>query len=138
MRRQSATFISILVALLLASAFTFSVSRASAELPSEALSGFPAQGESAQSEEVEETSGSVAASTSSGSSSTIILVLIAAGVVLAGIAFVIVRDARKSAPVADGPGVDGASPARAAELRRRRAKAKAARRQRARQRKRKR
>jgi hypothetical protein len=76
-------------------------------------------------------------SSSSGSSTTTILILGlgAAVVLLGGIAFVIVRDARRVAPASDGMATSGRSghdPA--AELRRRRAKAKAARRQRKRNR----
>jgi hypothetical protein len=69
------------------------------------------------------------------STSVVILGVGAAIVVLAGVAFVIVRDARRVAPVADGQLASG-GPARdqAARMRQRRAKAKAARRQRKRNR----
>jgi hypothetical protein len=69
-------------------------------------------------------------STTTNSSKVILLSLIAAIALLIGIAFVIVRDARRVAPVEDGA-LSG-NPARdtAAQLRKRRAKAKAARRQR--------
>jgi hypothetical protein len=79
------------------------------------------------------------AATESGSTSNsktvIILALVAAVVLLVAIAFVIARDARKVAPVGDGPlGVADGGRASAARLRKRRAKAKAARRQRKRNR----
>lgn len=69
------------------------------------------------------------------SHTTILLALGAAVVLLSGIAFVIVRDARRVAPASDGELIDSRS-ARSATLRlqRRRAKAKAARRQRKRNR----
>lgn len=72
---------------------------------------------------------------SSNSSTVVVLALLAAGALLVGIAFVIVRDARRVAPVTDAELAEGGS-ARdsAATLRRRRAKAKAARRQRKRNR----
>ena len=72
---------------------------------------------------------------SSNSSTVVVLALLAAGALLVGIAFVIVRDARRVAPVTDAELREGGS-ARdsAATLRRRRAKAKAARRQRKRNR----
>jgi hypothetical protein len=76
-------------------------------------------------------------STSKSTSSAVLLLsLIAAGALLAGIAFVILRDARRVAPVPEGQiGVSG-RPARdtATQMRRRRAKAKAARQQRRRNR----
>jgi hypothetical protein len=70
----------------------------------------------------------------SSSKTALILGFTAAGVILVGIAFVIMRDARKVAPVGDGP--VGGGPARdpAARLRKRRAQAKAARQQRKRNR----
>ncbi len=55
-------------------------------------------------------------------------------VLLGGIAFFIVRDARSVAPVVDGLAGAGSAQERAARLRKRRAKAKAARRQRKRNR----
>ena len=68
-------------------------------------------------------------------SRTLILVAIGAAVVLlAGIAFVIVRDARRVAPAVDGDVVEARSGHNPASLARRRAKAKAARRQRKRNR----
>jgi hypothetical protein len=79
---------------------------------------------------------SSAESTSGSNSTTVVgLALVAAVVLLIGIAFVIVRDARRVAPVGDGPSTRrGSARDPAAELRRRRAKAKAARRQRKRNR----
>jgi hypothetical protein len=72
---------------------------------------------------------------SSNSSTVVILALLAAGALLVAIAFVIVRDARRVAPVTDAELASGASPGdSAARLRRRRAKAKAARQQRKRNR----
>jgi hypothetical protein len=76
-------------------------------------------------------------STSTSSSGTVLLLgLIAAGALIAGIAFVILRDARRVAPVPDGRVSGAGRPARdtAAMMRQRRAKAKAARRQRKRNR----
>jgi hypothetical protein len=75
-------------------------------------------------------------SSSSGSdSTTLVLGVVAAAVLIGGIAFAIVRDARRVAPAGDGRLAEARS-ARdtAAMLRRRRAKAKAARRQRKRNR----
>jgi ABC-type Fe3+ transport system permease subunit len=71
----------------------------------------------------------------SNSSTVVLLALVAAVALLIAIAFVIVRDARRVAPVADAQLSEGGS-ARdsAARLRRRRARAKAARRQRKRNR----
>jgi hypothetical protein len=60
----------------------------------------------------------------------ILLALVAAIALLVGIAFVIVRDARRVAPVEDGALTGGAARDTAAQMRKRRAKAKAARRQR--------
>jgi hypothetical protein len=81
---------------------------------------------------------STASTTTSNSntSGVLLLGLIAAGALIAGIAFMILRDAHRVAPVPDGQvGADG-RPARdvAAMMRKRRAKAKAARRQRKRNR----
>ena len=76
-------------------------------------------------------------SESSGGSNTKTLVIVAsvAGVILAVIAFVIVRDARRMAPVTDTQFADAAVARHsAAQLRRRRARAKAARQQRKRNR----
>jgi hypothetical protein len=75
--------------------------------------------------------------TNSDSNSRLLLVLGvgAAVVLLGGIAFVIVRDARRVAPVGDGDSLErGSARDSAARLRRRRAKAKAARQQRKRNR----
>jgi uncharacterized protein HemX len=74
-------------------------------------------------------------SSSSNSSTVVVLALLAAGALLVGIAFVIVRDARRVAPVTDAElGEGGSARDSAARLRRRRAKAKAARQQRKRNR----
>ena len=82
------------------------------------------------------TSAKTAAETAPSNSRTLILVAIGAAVLLiSGIGFVIIRDARRVAPVGDGDMLQ-ARPARdsAAQMRRRRARAKAARRQRKRNR----
>jgi len=72
---------------------------------------------------------------SSNSSTVIILALVAAIALLVGIAYLIMRDARRVAPVPEGQLVDGnSSRDSAARLQQRRAKAKAARRQRKRNR----
>ncbi len=81
--------------------------------------------------------GSTESSSSNSNSGTVLLLgLIAAGALIAGIAFVILRDAHRVAPVSDadvtGAGRSGRDPA--ATMRNRRAKAKAARRQRKRNR----
>jgi hypothetical protein len=78
-----------------------------------------------------ETTASTATSNSN-TSGVLLMGLIAAGALIAGISFLILRDARRVAPVPDGQtGAEG-RPARdmAAMMRKRRAKAKAARRQR--------
>ncbi len=72
---------------------------------------------------------------SSGKSTSMFVVIIAAGLLLGGIAFVIVRDARSVAPVVEGLAMGGTRNPEG-RLRRRRAQAKAARRQRKRHRKR--
>ncbi|HEV3318240.1 MAG TPA: hypothetical protein VG053_00715 [Solirubrobacteraceae bacterium] len=76
------------------------------------------------------------ATSSSNTSSVLLLGLIAAGALIAGIAFMILRDAHRVAPVPDGQVTAAGRPARdvAATMRKRRAKAKAARRQRKRNR----
>jgi hypothetical protein len=61
-------------------------------------------------------------------------IFIVGAVLLGGIAFFIVRDARSVAPVGDALAAGGSAQDRAARLRKRRAKAKAARRQRKRNR----
>ncbi|HYM45919.1 MAG TPA: hypothetical protein VES65_07130 [Solirubrobacteraceae bacterium] len=81
------------------------------------------------------TTGSTSSGSNSSTSSVLLLGLGAAGALLVGIALVILRDARRVAPVGDGPvmgGRSGRDPA--VTLRKRRAKAKAARRQRKRNR----
>ena len=81
------------------------------------------------------TSTSSSTSTSGGVSTGVLLpIFIVGAVLLGGIAFFIVRDARGVAPVVDGFGNAGSAQERAARLRKRRAKAKAARRQRKRNR----
>jgi hypothetical protein len=75
-------------------------------------------------------------STSTSKSTTVVILGVGAAIIfLAGIGFVIIRDARRAAPVAEGQLATG-GPARdqAARMRQRRAKAKAARRQRKRNR----
>jgi hypothetical protein len=74
-------------------------------------------------------------SSSSGTSGVLILALVAGVLLLGGVAFVIVRDARSVAPVVEGA-VPGGSRNPQARLRKRRAQAKAAKRQRKRHRKR--
>lgn len=74
-------------------------------------------------------------SSSSGLSTGVLIPIFVAGaLLLGGIAFFIVRDARSVAPAGDGFGSAGSSQDQAARLRKRRAKAKAARRQRKRNR----
>jgi hypothetical protein len=72
----------------------------------------------------------------SNTSGVLVLGLIASGALIAGIAVMILRDARRVAPVPDGQATAAGRPARdvAVMMRRRRAKAKAARRQRKRNR----
>ena len=102
--------------------------------PSQALSELTGGGQETTPTRTEPTESTESTSTSK-SSTVVILALGAAIVVLAGIAFVIVRDARRVAPVGEAHVSEGGS-ARdsAARLRRRRAKAKAARHQRKRNR----
>ncbi|HEY1688293.1 MAG TPA: hypothetical protein VGF95_05450 [Solirubrobacteraceae bacterium] len=81
--------------------------------------------------EQEEEANEHAKSSSSKGPSVLVIGVIAAVVLLFGIAFLIVRDARKVAPVAEGPAGGGmTAEARAAAVRKRRSKAKAARQQR--------
>jgi hypothetical protein len=83
------------------------------------------------------TSTTATETTNSDSNSRLMLILgvCAAVVLLGGIAFVIVRDARRVAPVGDADALErGSARDSAAQLRRRRAKAKAARQQRKRNR----
>jgi hypothetical protein len=71
----------------------------------------------------------------SNSKSVVVLALAVAAVLLGGVAFVIVRDARKIAPATDAAlGESAGARHSAAQLRKRRARAKAARRQRKRNR----
>jgi multidrug efflux pump subunit AcrB len=79
----------------------------------------------------ETTTTSSTAQTTSNSSSVLVLVLGAAVLLLVGIAFLIVRDARSVAPATEREMIRGSSASdTAVMLRKRRAKAKAARRQR--------
>jgi hypothetical protein len=72
---------------------------------------------------------------STASSSTVLLLgVIAAGALIAGIAFLIMRDAHRVAPVGDGQAIGRSGRDPAATMRKRRAKAKAARHQRKRNR----
>ncbi|HWX45556.1 MAG TPA: hypothetical protein VNY52_09570 [Solirubrobacteraceae bacterium] len=71
--------------------------------------------------------------TSSKTSTPMILALVAAGLLLGGVAFVIVRDARSVAPVVEGA-MTGGTRNPEARLRKRRARAKAAKQQRRRNR----
>lgn len=131
LRRQS-ILLCILAALALAG--TGGVTRSfAAELGSGPLESAIAEPSAAEKAE-EEANRNAKASSSSGPSAVVIIAIVG-GVLLLGIAFLIVRDARKVAPVtAEGPS-GGVSPeTRAAELRRRRSKAKAAKRQRKRNR----
>jgi hypothetical protein len=82
------------------------------------------------------TTESSATSSNSNTGTVLLLGLIAAAALIGGIAFVILRDARRVAPVPDGQVTGVGRPARdpASMMRRRRAKAKAARRQRKRNR----
>lgn len=110
-----------------------SPSLAAAELasPLGELAGSPQeQEENAASETSTSTSTAATGTKASVDSTTLVLAGIAAVVLLGGIAFMIVRDARSVAPVSDGPAGGISASDRAAQLRKRRAKAKAARRQR--------
>jgi hypothetical protein len=102
---------------------------------SKALSELTEGGREATPTRTTASTASTESTSSSNSSSVILLALGAAIVLLLGIAFVIVRDARRVAPAGEVGMTEGRS-ARdsAARLRRRRAKAKAARRQRKRNR----
>lgn len=81
------------------------------------------------------TTATTASSEAHNSHALILLAFVAAALLLVGIAFVIVRDARGVAPASDGELVEGSTPRHTeAALRKRRAKAKAARRQRKRNR----
>jgi hypothetical protein len=94
------------------------------------------EGGSESSETPTSTTGSRSSTSTSTSSTVLLLSLIAAGVLLAGIAFVILRDARRVAPVPEGQIGASGRPARdtAMLMRKRRARAKAARKQRKRNR----
>jgi cobalamin biosynthesis Mg chelatase CobN len=100
---------------------------------SEALSNLTNGG--GEEEAAAQTTPTTTSSSSSGVSTSVLVPIFAAGaVLLLGIAFFIVRDARSVAPVGGGLGGAGSSQDRAARQRKRRAKAKAARRQRKRNR----
>jgi hypothetical protein len=108
---------------------------AAAELSS---GGIVEQANKAQEEETKTATTATTATAEKEASSSIpgslvILALAAGGLLLGGIAFVIVRDARSVAPVVEGP-PSGNSRNPEARLRKRRAQAKAARRQRKRNR----
>ncbi len=130
MRRT--TLLICTLALMLLGSVGVAVAPASAALPTNALSGFPEAGTAEPSTE-ESPTASATSSSESGSGSTIVIVGIAAVVLLGGISFLIVKDARKVAPEPESVG-GGLSEAKAAQMRKRRAKAKAARRQRKRNR----
>ncbi len=80
------------------------------------------------------TTGASSSSSNSNTDTVLLLGLGAAVLLLGGIAFVILRDARSVAPVGDGPVMGRPARDPAVTLRKRRAKAKAARRQRKRNR----
>jgi len=84
------------------------------------------------------TTGTTSTETTNSDSNSRLLLILGVGaavLLLGGIAFVIVRDARRVAPVGDADALDrGSARDSAAQLRRRRAKAKAARQQRKRNR----
>ncbi len=84
----------------------------------------------------ETTTATTSTSSDSGKLSSVVLPAVVIGaLLLMGIAFVIVRDARRVAPATEGELVEGSTPRHSeAALRKRRAKAKAARRQRRRNR----
>jgi hypothetical protein len=129
--RPYATLATVLLACMLVPA------TAGAELASP-LGGLSPTPEEQEEIKASETSKSASAATTSGSSTsapgTLVFAGIAAAVLLGGIAFLIVRDARGVAPAGEGPAGGLSASARRAQLRRRRARAKAARRQRKRNR----
>jgi hypothetical protein len=91
--------------------------------------------EGGQTTATQTTATTATATESTNSKSVIIIAIVAAFALLIGIAFVIVRDARRVAPVTESPLSEGGSTRdSAARLQRRRAKAKAARRERKRNR----
>jgi hypothetical protein len=100
---------------------------------SEALSNLTKGGE--EEEATQTTPATTTSSSSSGvSTSVLVPIFVVGAILLGGIAFFIVRDARSVAPAGDGLASTGSSRDQAARLRKRRAKAKAARRQRKRNR----
>jgi hypothetical protein len=100
---------------------------------SEAFSSLTHKAEEAEEEPVSEAASTSTSSTGI-SSGVLVPIFVVGGALLAGIAFLIVRDARSVAPAGDGLGGSGSSQDRATRMRKRRAKAKAARRQRKRNR----
>lgn len=104
------------------------------ESPLGGLAGSPKEQEEETTASQTSASASESSTSSSGSSSTLVAVGIVGAVLLCGIAFFIVRDARNVAPASDGPPGGMSASGRAAQLRKRRARAKAARRQRKRNR----
>ena len=87
-------------------------------------------GKSGEEETPTQTTATTSSSSSSGlSTSVLVPIFVVGALLLAGIAFFIVRDARNVAPAGDGLGSADSSRDQAARLRKRRAKAKAARRQ---------
>jgi hypothetical protein len=96
------------------------------------LTGKGSEEEEAKTQTTASTSSTATSSTGT-STNTVLIILVVAGLLLGGIAFFIVRDARSVAPAGDGL-VGDSSRDQAARMRKRRAKAKAARRQRKRNR----
>lgn len=122
---------SILICLIavLASTASLGVASSYAELSSNAAPGIESAGSlETEAEKREKEANNHARSGSSSGPSAIVIAAIVGGVVLLGIAFLIVRDARKVAPVPEGPSEGAVSPeSRAAAIRRRRNRGKAAR-----------
>jgi hypothetical protein len=137
MVRRTSILVFIAVALACAASLSaFDAASGRAELPSNAFGGLEAAGGTeTAAEAAEKEANRNAHATSASGPSALVIVAIVGGVVLLGSAFLIVRDARKVAPVPDGPGAGAVSAeSRAATIRRRRSKAKAAKRQRKRNR----
>lgn len=111
-------------------------SLAAAELasPLGGLAGSPEEQQELSSSTSTTTSAVASNSSATISTGTLVMAGIAVAVLLGGIAFLIVRDARSVAPVSEGPSGGMSASDRAARLRRRRAKAKAAKQQRKRNR----
>jgi len=119
-----------------ACALWLAVALAAAPVSAAVAAGFSEGGALGKLTEGQETETSTKSSESGTSSTVLIVVVGAAAVLLAGVAFVIIRDARRVAPATDVDFAQGGASARHTEaaMRRRRAKAKAARRQRKRNR----